>query len=181
MPSWRYWFHIRESQQFIRRIYGIPTNWNVRFRDFWGPQHLMFENGLGMFLKNWSNFGGSKVENNGFWESWSCPLCPKVMEMRIVGVFGKWNRKATSPIWSRIILRSFWATVIKMYSKNGAQIPADPKTGFVHKSLLDPLWIPYRSPIRCTPTIVFHEFVVFWLLEKMFEVVDTARVFGTMF
>ena len=67
----------------------------------------------------------SKVKNNWFGESLSRPPGPKTTKMEGVGVLPKWNRKVTSPKSSRIILRSFWAT---LFSKFTVEMPPPPQT-----------------------------------------------------
>ena len=56
---------------------------------------------------------------------------PKTMEMLTSRVLTKWNREVTTAKWSRIILRSFWATLFqKNTRKKAPQTPWDPKTEF---------------------------------------------------
>ena len=56
---------------------------------------------------------------------------PEIMEMMGFQVLPKWNRKADSPKWSRIITRSFLGhSFLKIYNKNGPR-PPDPKSGFL--------------------------------------------------
>ena len=60
-------------------------------------------------------------------------MFPKTMTMIAFLVFPKWNRKVTSPKWSRIILRSFWAinNLINIYNWHGPPTPLNPKSAFV--------------------------------------------------
>ena len=40
----------------------------------------------------------------------------KIMKIKALGVFPKWNRKVASPKWSRIILRSFWVILLIIFT-----------------------------------------------------------------
>ena len=59
------------------------------------------------FLRKVKELYRFKAQNDWFRGSWTCPPGPNIMEMMTLWVFVKWKLKVTSPIWSRIILRSF--------------------------------------------------------------------------
>ena len=81
-------------------------------------------------------FGVPQIKYNWCWESWSRPLGPKTMSMMGFRVSPTWNPKGTSPKWSRIILRSFWATLL--YSRSGSQNGQAPNSSCI-------FWISYRK------------------------------------
>ena len=68
----------------------------------------------------------------------------------ILRVSRSWNRKVTNPKWSRIIQRSFWATLVfKFTIKMAPKPPPNHKSGIVPSSPIEPLQIPYycaRTP-----------------------------------
>ena len=73
---------------------------------------------------------------------------PKKHKMMTVGFFGKWILKVTSPQWSRIILRSFWANLLmKFVTKIAPRTLPDPESGFCPGSSMgnQPLFEKRRS------------------------------------
>ena len=132
MFSGREWSHIQEFQEVIRRIFRI-----VRPPSF--PQFPNFKMVRDVSLDYLDYLGGSKVKDNGFWEPWSCPLGPKIMKMKTFLIFGKSKLKVTSPMWSRIILRSFWATPLFKFRVNMAPRTTSPPFRKFSISLIEPL------------------------------------------
>ena len=131
-------------------FYGTRFVMFVDVVNFQISENIIFENNLLCFLNYSEQFGGAKVRNKWFWGSWSCLLGPKIMIMMNFLIFGKWNRKVTSPKWSRIVLQSFWATLFsKLSVKMGWQTTLDPKCKFSHF-----LWFSIGSYRLC-----------FWLPE----------------
>ena len=59
----------------------------------------------------WSIAGSPKTKRR-LWKSWTRPLSPKVMKIKTFRFLGKWTLKVTSPKWSMITLRSFWASLL---------------------------------------------------------------------
>ena len=55
---------------------------------------------------------------------------PENHENNVFRFFGQWKVKFTTPKWSRIILRSFWATVLSRFTtKVAPKTPPNPKCG----------------------------------------------------
>ena len=50
--------------------------------------------------------------------------------LQIFRVFPKWSLKLTSPKWSRIVLRSFWAILSIIFTMKITAEPLDPKSAF---------------------------------------------------
>ena len=72
------------------------------------PKHLC----ISIVLLDMCEYPGvSKVQNNWFGESWTCPKIWTQWKWWVFEFFPKWNRTVTSPTWSRIIIRSFRATL----------------------------------------------------------------------
>ena len=91
------------------------------------------------------------MENNWFGESWSRPPGPKTMKLKGFRVFPKWNRNVTNPEWSRIILRSFWATLLVEFTiKMPPQDPFRPQI----RSFPRFSWIFYKKSVRCWPWLL---------------------------
>ena len=93
----------------LANVQNVGTSISKIF-EFWNVEiykRIFPENELGGSCICWSNF--SKVKTNWFWASWTCPLGPKIVKMKTVGIFGKWKSKITSFPWREIIIRSFCA------------------------------------------------------------------------
>ena len=123
----RYWSHTQDLREIITRISGISrhapfpkfskvsTSNILRF-----PQIIFFKMVRISPLILWNNVVAPRSSIIGVWESWSCPLGEKLMNIRTFRFLGKSNRKAIIPKWSRILLRSVWPTLAlsKLYSNN---------------------------------------------------------------
>ena len=79
---------------------------------------------LVFFLISYNNLVGPKSRIIVSGVSWTCPLVPEIMKIMI---FCFWKVKVKN-YWPRIILRSFWATLLlKFRVKMAFKTPADPK------------------------------------------------------
>ena len=108
-----------------------------------------------------------KIGNNWFWESWSCPLGPRIMKMMTFLISPKWNRKVISPKWSRMILWRFWANLFCTVTIIMApQTTQTPNPDF---SLLDfyrsKAWRRCRSPgapVAPAPDVMWRPLGTLW-------------------
>ena len=136
----RYWSHIKDSQEFIRRINGIcqpPSfrkimlflrNKNLRFLESY-----CFNNDTVLSGIIWSHLVLPELEIIVFGNGGHVKH-PKVMKMGVCGGFAKWSGKVTSPKWSRILLRSFWATLLLEFEvKMAPQTPSRPQIRTLHR------------------------------------------------
>ena len=58
---------------------------------------------------------------------------PKIKTIMTFRLFPQWNRKVICPDWSRIVLRSFWATLLSPFTtQRPPRPPPDPKPDFPH-------------------------------------------------
>ena len=106
----RYWSHIQDFQDLIRRISRICRH--TSFPTFPTSDFLiynnMFLNILWEFLDYFEYCAGSEAMNEGLWGSRTFPIVPKIMNMKTFGIFRKWKVKHIIPHWSRIFLWNFW-------------------------------------------------------------------------
>ena len=87
--------------QVLKMLPSFQNVWNTflysRCLALGSPIIIFFENRFFFdFLKYPS---ASKDKHSWFCESWTHPLGRKIMKMKTVGNFEKWNRKVTSPKW----------------------------------------------------------------------------------
>ena len=92
---------------------------------------ILFGNGRDFSSIIWSNLVGPKLQIIGF-GSHGHKQKTKTMKNEGVRIFPKWIQKVTSPKWSRIIVRSFRATLFwKITVRMAPQThPPDPKLWF---------------------------------------------------
>ena len=82
----------------------------------------------------------SKIKNDGFWGSWTCPLGPKIMKMKGLWVFGKVNVEShLSDVKQNNSTKLLGDPKFKIYGRNGPSDPR-PQIGIFFE-------IPYRAPI----------------------------------
>ena len=91
----------------------------------------MFHKWFWFFLNYFGVIWCPKIKYNWCWKSCSRPLGPTTMNMMSFRVFLWWIRKITSPKWSGMILRSFWAILwMKFTVKMPSQTPQTPSPDF---------------------------------------------------
>ena len=74
---------------------------------------------------------------------------PKIMKMTGFRAFPKWNQKITIPKRSRIILRSFWATLLcKFTIKMTPQTPRTPNPKFSRLSTGNSAFVQFSGIIQ---------------------------------
>ena len=76
------------------------------------------------------SFYGSPLDHQARWKLEDRRRRPQNHENEGFNVFPKWNRKVTSPKWSGIILRSFWAILVIIFTIEMAPDPLVPKSAF---------------------------------------------------
>ena len=108
-----------------------------------------------LFFQNYlESFGGSELKDNWIWRSWTRQKIRQSWQWRLENFFGKWNRKVNNPRWSRITLRSCWATLLSnIYKRKGSrssQTPHPELSGTSHGNLIGPVWGINRVPV-CEP------------------------------
>ena len=87
----RYWSHIQDSREFIRRVLRIvgtrlfKQNAILDFPKILKFLKHVFEHDLRCVLKCLQYLGVAKVKHDWFWGPWSWPLGPKIMNMRLFG------------------------------------------------------------------------------------------------
>ena len=127
----RDWSHIQDFQKMQNGSWGLAGTRLFHFskNDFQYSEMSIFYDFV-LFLNYLEQVGVLTIQNSWFGESWSRPLGPKIMKNMTFSIFPKWKLKVTSPKWSRIILRSFRATLFLEFTIKIAPRPPDPKTVF---------------------------------------------------
>ena len=143
-----YWSHIQDFQESMRRNYKLVRSPSFStFSKFQNSQKQSPRKILPEMIRylSWticSNFCVPKPPIIGLGSHGHVRHIRKPWKMSC-RVFLKWIRKVTSPNLSRIILRSFWATVFFKSTMKMPPTPQTPKTSNSHFSWISQ--IVYRK------------------------------------
>ena len=164
----RYWSHIQDCQDYIKRMFGCSVPIFSKIFKMCEVQHfviskhniLWYEFGLSKVFSKYC--GVPEIKYNWFCERWSRPLGPKTDGNDGFQFLLKWNRKVTHPKWSRIIIRSFRPTLLLISTIPPPPDPPNPESGFFPDFLTQHYrnrWqlhfprLPHRSLENCIHSI----------------------------
>ena len=146
-----------------------PTNQ----KNFAWRTAITFESDLIFFL-DYLKYPGlvSKNKSYRFWESWTRPLGPRTMQMMGVRILTNWNRKITSPKWSRIVLRHSGDSFQNIYNKNGPPDRLEPHIAFFLDFVVSSIGVQRfitnsQYELLMNELILHVRFWICWILPKL--------------
>ena len=125
--------HIQDFKQLLDGSSGFlgpvfPTTWYLWSSYIW-RFHIVWKS-FGISWNSWSNLVSPKLNIIGL-GSHGHVENPKIMNMMGFQIFPRWNLRATSTKWSRIMLRSFRATLfLKCIATMAPRPPQSPNPKF---------------------------------------------------